>query len=64
MMQAYKREVGKDPALRALARLIGFGIDDEEGDLAEALRYLDQIADPSESDRQLQADFRERLQKI
>ncbi|MDQ0116598.1 hypothetical protein [Paenibacillus harenae] len=62
-IEAYKREVGKDPALRALARLIGFGIDDEEGDLAEALLYLDQIADPSESDRQLQADFRERLQK-
>jgi tetratricopeptide (TPR) repeat protein len=62
-IEAYKQDEDKDAALRALARLIGYGFDDKEGDLDEALRYVDKIVDPSDSDRQLQADFRKRLQQ-
>lgn len=50
---SYKLEGDDDQALRALARLIYYGITKNDGDPAEALTYLERISAPNASDKDL-----------
>jgi hypothetical protein len=62
-IQSYKLETDNDNALRALARLAYYGITKEDGDPVEALKYLQSIGDPNESDKELLKQVKEELDR-
>lgn len=62
-IQSYKSEGDNENALRALARLTYYGITKEDGDPAEAMRYLERISAPNDSDKDLLKQVQEKLER-
>lgn len=59
---SYKSEGNNDYALRALARLIYYGITKDDGDPGEALTYLERVSAPNEGDKDLLKQMKEELE--
>ncbi len=60
---SYIEEGENDNALRTLARLAYIGISTENGDLAEALQYVERIKQPNVGDKQLKEIIQKELSK-